>query len=98
MVSRPEVPADVIEGNLVTKVAPIYPASARFTRASGTVLLEALIGKDGRIHRLRVLQSPDPALTVAALTAVQQWVYKPYLLNGEPVEVTAKINVNFRIG
>jgi len=93
-----EVPGDVMKGNLVTKVPPIYPPSAKFTRTSGTVLLQVLIGKDGHIHGLRILQSPDPALTVAALEAVQQWVYQPYLLNGEPVDVLTKVTVNFRIG
>lgn len=87
----------VMSGAIVTKVPPIYPPSAKFTRASGRVLLEAIIGKDGRIHRLRVLESPDPALTVAALVAAQQWEYKPYMLNGEPVEVKTTITINFRM-
>jgi TonB family protein len=94
----PEVPAGVIAGNILTKVPPIYPEKAKYNRTTGTVLFQAVIGRDGRIHRLKILESPDPSLTVAAFAAVQRWVYKPYLLNGEPVEVTTKITVHFAIG
>jgi TonB family protein len=91
-----EVAAGVISGNIVTKVPPIYPDRANHNHITGTVLFEAIIGRDGRIHRLKPIQSPDPDLTVAALIAVQQWEYKPYLLKGEPVQVKTTITVNFK--
>ena len=64
----------------------------------GTVIMSAVIGTDGRIHRLEVIVSPDPALSSAARDAVQTWVYPPYLLNGKPVLVETTISVNFNFG
>src|ERR1700739_2036781 len=77
---------------LVNKVQPVYPPLARQTRISGTVRLHAIISKTGSVESLEVL-SGHPLLVRAALDAVQQWKYKPTLLNGEPVEVDTTIDV-----
>lgn len=90
--------AGIAVGFLLKKTAPTYPPDAKQARASGTVVLQALIGRDGRIHDLRVVQAPWPSLAASALWAVSQWQYKPYLLNGEPVEVETTINVIFTLG
>jgi TonB family protein len=76
---------------------PIYPDEAKESRLSGTVMIEAQIGKDGRIHDLQVISSPGPLLTASALKAVGKWEYKPYLLNGEPVDVRTTINVKYAL-
>lgn len=86
----------VSEGLLITQVQPVYPPLARQARVQGTVVLNALIGKDGAIEQLEVA-SGHPMLAPAALEAVKQWKYKPYFLNGFPVEVQTTINVNFAL-
>ena len=91
------VGGDVQAARIIQQPIPVYPPLARNARISGQVKLEGIIGKDGRIQHLRVL-SGHPLLTQAALDAVRQWVYKPTLLNGEPVEVIAPIEVNFTLG
>jgi TonB family protein len=85
----------VTRGSTLSTVAPIYPEGARMRHVGGSVVLSAIIGRDGRIHSLKVLSTPDEALSNSALAAVKQWTYKPYLLNGEPVEVDTIITVNF---
>ena len=79
---------------LIRQVKPIYPVIAQQTRVSGTVLLTGVISKDGTIRNLQVI-SGNPLLVKAAVDAVSQWIYRPTLLNGEPVEVSAPIEVNF---
>ena len=81
---------------LVNKVQPVYPPLARQTRISGTVRLHAIISKAGTIQELSVI-SGHPLLVRAALDAVQQWRYRPTLLNGEPVEVDTTIDVIFSL-
>ena len=81
---------------LVNKVQPVYPPLARQTRISGTVRLHAIISKTGTVQQLEVL-SGHPLLVRAAMDAVQQWRYKPTLLNGEPVEVDTTIDVIFSL-
>jgi protein TonB len=81
---------------LVNKVQPVYPPLARQTRISGTVRLHAIISKQGTVESLEVL-SGHPLLVRAAMDAVQQWKYKPTLLNGEPVEVDTTIDVIFSL-
>jgi TonB family protein len=83
-------------GMLVKKVDPEYPLFAKNARIEGTVLLQATISKTGRIEELRVISGPAQ-LQQAALDAVKQWVYKPYLFNGEPVEVMTTINAVFTL-
>jgi protein TonB len=78
----------------IHRVDPIYPQIAKTAGISGTVELIGVLGTDGRIHELRVVRG-HPLLIEAAMAAVKQWVYAPTLLNGEPVEVQAPIQVNF---
>ncbi len=84
------------EGMLIVKVQPIYPPPAIRARIQGTVLLRALIGRDGRIKELDVL-SGHPWLSAAAVEGVKQWRYRPYYLNGEPVDVETQVTVNFKL-
>ena len=91
---RIRVPAQVAEANLVYDVTPKYPPEAGRARIEGTVVLMAVIGKDGTVHDVRV-ESGLPLLAQAAIDAVKQWRYKPYLLNGEPVEIDSHITINF---
>jgi protein TonB len=93
---RVRVSQGVSQGLLIHKVTPQYPSLARQARIQGVVVLQALIGKDGSIQNLHVV-SGHPMLTNAALEAVKEWRYKPYYLNGEPVEVETTINVNFSL-
>lgn len=87
----------VQEAKLLRRVMPMYPALAKQARIQGSVVLVGVIGKDGRIQQLQLL-SGHPLLSAAAIDAVRQWVYKPTLLSGEPVEVVAPIEVRFRLG
>lgn len=82
---------------LIHRVDPVYPATARQARVQGVVVMEAVIGTDGSVDRLRVI-SGHPLLNQAALEAVKQWKYKPTLLNGDPVEVIMAITVTFSFG
>jgi protein TonB len=86
----------VTQGQLVHKVNPKYPKAARKARIQGTVLLCAALSKEGRITNLRAASGPE-ALIPSALKAVEQWRYKPYLLQGEAVEVQTEIRVNFQL-
>jgi len=87
----------VDEGLLIHKVTPIYPKMAITIRQQGPVTLQATIGRDGTIQNLRLISGP-PLLIGAAIDAVKQWRYRPYLLNGEAVEVETQITVNFTLG
>ena len=78
------------------KVAPSYPASALRMQIAGDVELLATISKDGNITHIQVL-SGNSQLTKAATDAVKQWKYKPYLLNGEPVEIQTQVTVRFKL-
>jgi periplasmic protein TonB len=84
----------IAEGNIINRVQPIYPTLARQARIQGPVQLRAIISKAGTIENLNV-NSGHPMLTAAAIEAVRQWRYRPYLLNNEPVEVETEITVNF---
>jgi TonB family protein len=90
------VGANVQEHNLVTKIEPIYPALAMWAHIQGTVRLTVIIGKDGRVFKIRRI-SGHRLLVAAARNAVRQWVYKPVLLGGEPVEVHTDVDVNFSL-
>jgi protein TonB len=81
---------------LLRKVQPDYPPIARDARVSGTVVIQAKINKEGGIENLQVVSGP-PMLQQAALDAVKQWRYRPYLLDGEPVEVLTTVNVFFSL-
>src|SRR5271167_4637147 len=93
---RVRVSQGVSQGLLVRQVKPTYPPLARQARIQGTVVLQALISKDGSITSL-TLVSGHPMLAPSAIDAVKQWKYKPYLLNGEPVEVETEVQVNFTL-
>lgn len=86
----------VTAGYLVLHAQPQYPRAAVLARVSGAVVLEAVIGRDGSIQNLHVV-SGHPLLINAAMDAVSRWRYRPYLLNGEPVEVETRITVNFKL-
>jgi periplasmic protein TonB len=103
VVTAPEQPAKptainsgVLASKLVTRVLPQYPALARQMRISGAVRLLAIVGKDGHVQSLRVIEG-HPMLREAALNAVKQWVYSPTYLSGQPIEVEAAIEVNFNL-
>jgi protein TonB len=85
-----------VEGLLIQKTMPVYPAIARATRTSGAVTLAAIISKTGAIENLHVISGPM-VLQQAALDAVRTWRYRPYLLNGQPVEVETTVNVIFTL-
>ena len=94
---RIRVSSGVTQGLLVRRVEPQYPQMAKIARVQGAVVLAAVIGKDGAIQNLHVERSASPLLNQAALDAVKQWKYRPYILNGEPVEVDTTITVNFTL-
>jgi protein TonB len=95
-VTRIRVGGNVQQAMLIKQPRPLYPPLAKQARIQGVVRLNAIIGKDGTIQNLTVATG-HPLLVPAALEAVKQWVYKPTLLNGEPVEVVTQIDVNFTL-
>jgi periplasmic protein TonB len=86
----------MMEGNLIYKIQPVYPPLARQARIQGSVLLRAIISRTGTIENLNVI-SGHPMLVGAAIEAVRQWRYRPYILNDEPVEVEPQVTVNFSL-
>jgi periplasmic protein TonB len=96
----PSGPIRVSQGvqmaKLIRQVMPIYPPMAKLGHVSGTVHLLGIIAKDGTIRNLQVIDG-NPLLVKAAVDAVSQWVYRPTLLSGEPVEVICPIDVNFTL-
>ena len=93
---RVRVSQGVSQGLLIKKIQPPYPPLARQARIQGQVVLQAEISKDGSIQNLRLI-SGHPMLAPSAIEAVKQWRYKPYYLNGEPVEVETQITVIFSL-
>jgi TonB family protein len=91
-----KIRADIMAGQTVSKVTPVYPSAAKVARIQGEVLLHAVIGKDGVVERLDVLSGPQE-LRASAIDAVRHWVYKPYLLNGNPTEVDTTITVHYNL-
>lgn len=91
-----QVTSRIAEGMLLQKVMPLYPVIAKATRKEGTVVLQATISTGGTIENLRVV-SGDQMLIQAAMEAVRNWRYRPYLLNGKPVEVETTVNVVFKL-
>lgn len=86
----------VMEGNLIHKVEPQYPFIAKQLHIEGTVVLKAFISRQGTIERVQVERGQE-MLARAAIEAVQQWQYRPYYLNNEPIEVETEITVNFKL-
>jgi len=95
-VKRIRVASRVVEANLIHDVTPTYPPEAGRARIEGTVVLLAVIGTDGSVKDVRV-ENGLPILAQAAIDAVKQWRYKPYLIDGEPVEVDSRITINFTL-
>jgi protein TonB len=93
---RVRVSTGVATGLLLKKVQPNYPPLAKAARIQGHVMLQAEISKDGTIQNLQLI-SGHPMLAPAAIEAVKQWRYKPYLLNGEPVAVETQVDVIFSL-
>jgi protein TonB len=87
----------VMAGSIISRVQPMYPPIAKVAHMSGTVVLRAIISKTGSITSLQVASTTNAMFNNAALDAVKQWKYKPYLLNGEPTEVDTTITVNFTL-
>jgi protein TonB len=85
-----------MQGMVISKVPPIYPPDAKAARIQGSVVIAATIGKDGNIQSQKLI-SGHPMLAPAAMDAVKQWKYRPYILNGNPVEVDTQITVNFTL-
>jgi len=96
LLQRVSISQGVSQGLLVKKVSPVYPTTAMQMHLEGPVQLQATISKDGNITDIKTL-SGDPTLVSAAKNAVKQWKYKPYLLNGEPVEIQTQITINFKL-
>ncbi|HUQ49306.1 MAG TPA: energy transducer TonB [Terriglobales bacterium] len=96
-VTKARVSSGVMQGLAISQPKPVYPPIAKNARISGSVVLQATISKNGNIENLRLVNG-HPMLVPAAMDAVKQWRYKPYLLNGDPVEVETQITVNFSIG
>lgn len=88
--------SSMLEGSLLKRVQPVYPRLAHDARIQGTVVLAALISREGTIENLHLI-SGHPMLVQAAIDAVQQWRYRPYILNNEPIEVETQITVNFTL-
>jgi len=95
-VKRIRVASRVVEANLIHDVTPQYPPEAGRARIEGTVVLMAVIGTDGSVKDVRI-ESGLPILAQAAMDAVKQWHYKPYMVDGEPVEVDSRITINFTL-
>lgn len=86
----------VSNGLLVHKVTPQYPPLAKQAHVQGSVILRAVIGKDGKVENVQP-ESGSPLLASAAVNAVKEWRYKPYVLDGNPVEVETTVTVNFHL-
>jgi protein TonB len=95
--TRIRVGGNVAAAKLVHQVLPVYPAIAKTAHVSGTVMLHAIIAKDGTIQELQYISGPA-LLMRAAMDAVHEWRYQPTQLNGQPVEVDTTIQVVFSLG
>lgn len=97
MPKRVRVSQGVTEGSLIHKVTPSYPPTARSTHIAGSVVMAVLIGKQGNIESLVLVKPVGAGLDEAAYEAVKQWRYRPYLLQGQPVEIDTQVTVNFQL-
>jgi TonB family protein len=92
------VSAKEMSGTRISGDNPTYPPEARKKKIQGTVVIDTTVSKEGAVEDLHVVKTPDPSLAESALKAVRTWRYRPYLLNGEPVEVETTINVTYNLG
>ena len=90
------VDSSVMAANVESKVTPIYPVEAKEKKIQGSVILHAVISKDGKIDNLTVVSGPKE-LRASAIDAVSKWVYKPYVVDGEPTEVETTITVTYTL-
>ena len=86
----------VLEGSILHKVDPQYPQEAKDNRVQGDVILRILINEQGNVTEAKPMSGP-PSLTDAAVDAMMQWKFKPYLLNGEPAQVESVFTIRFRL-
>ncbi len=93
----PTISADVIAGQRLNRPDPKFPKQAKKQHIKGVVVLAARITKQGAMSELEIIASPDPILSNSALEAVGKWTFKPYLLNGEPIELDTVVAVNYHI-
>jgi len=93
---RVRISSGVAQGLLVTKVPPQYPQDAKDQRIQGAVVMKVTVDKEGNVENIQLV-SGHPLLAPPAIEAVKQWKYKPYLLNGTPVEVETQVQVNFTL-
>jgi protein TonB len=93
---RVRISQGVAERNILKKVQPKYPSEARKQHVQGSVLIQVLISKTGEVTNPKVI-SGDELLAPSAVEAVTQWKYKPYTLNGQPIEVETQIIINFQL-
>jgi TonB family protein len=91
------ISGSMIAGHRLTFVQPVYPPNMKADHVAGTVVLRALIGRDGHIRSLRPVSANDPEFVISAIAAVRQWTYTPYLLNGLPTDVDTTITVNYAL-
>lgn len=94
---RIAVSAEVMAANKISGNIPKYPEDAKKARVSGVVTLAVIIDQEGTPTDVQVKESPSPMLTQSAIDAVQDWRWKPYLLNGNPVEVETEVNVTYSL-
>ena len=93
---RIRVGANVQRANLIEQPVPVYPPAAKAARIQGLVRFTVIIGKDGHVKNIQLVSGP-PELVQAAQDAVKNWVYRPTLLNGNPIEVVTTVDVNFTL-
>lgn len=91
-----EVPEDYADDQVIHRIHPAYPKGARARKLQGTVVLQAIIDKQGKVDSLQLV-SGDPLLAQVAADAVKQWRYKPYSHNGDPVEFQTRVTVDFKL-
>jgi TonB family protein len=92
-----QVKSDVMSGQRISGDNPKYPEEARAKKIQGTVVLGVIIGKDGTVENIRVQKTPAESLAKSAMEAVRTWRYRPYLLNGDPIEVETTVNVTYNL-
>jgi len=91
-----EVPEDFADDQVIHRVHPVYPKQARLRKLQGTVVLEAIVNKQGKVDSLQLV-SGDPVLAASAADAVKQWRYKPYMHNGDTTDFQTRVTVDFKI-
>lgn len=94
--SAPRIAVAVMNKQVVSKARPVYPVEAKAARIQGIVRLDVLVGPDGHVQAVQLLEGPS-MLTQAAIDAVRQWIYQPMMLNGQPTAIVTQVEVNFTL-